>query len=183
MHLFYTAQLENYPLITNLESGDNVSWGNNVGLVRDYLTGRPWRRVAFSPYYYADDGLYGSRNYETGELGKLVDSRLYKSHVWVLFCNNEAVDVPWDSYSNAAGSFDPADIGMIEGEQRYGIGDTAILISMEDVSQRFSSGTPKEQLALARAQEKYWYVPMQSLYPQIEEMLADMMLSQINTPS
>ena len=163
LHLFYTAQFENYPLTTNLESGDDAIWGTNIGLERDFFTGRPWRRLAFTPYYYADDGLYGARNYESGKLGKLIDSRLYKSHIWVFFCNSEDVDVPWASYSNGAGSFDPADIGMVEGEQRYGLGDTALLLSLEDVSQRFSSGTPREQLALARAQEKYWYLPMQSM--------------------
>ena len=163
LHLFYTAQFENYPLTTGLESGDNVTWGTNIGLVRDFLTGRPWRRLAPTLYYYSDDGLYASRNYESGILGKLIDSRLYKSHVWVLFCNSEDVDVPWAAYSNTAGSFDPADIGMTEGDQRYGVGDTALLISIEDVSERFANGTPGEKLALARAQEKYWYVPMQSI--------------------
>lgn len=163
LHLFYTAQIENYELVTNLGSGNNVTWGNNVGLVRDFLTGRSWRRLAPTPYYYADDGLYGARNYESGKLGKLIDSRLYKSHVWVFFCNDENADVPWAAYSNAAGSFDPADIGMTEDEQRYGVGDTAILITVEDVNQRFASGTQQEKLALARAQEPYWLVPMASI--------------------
>ncbi|MBN2764377.1 MAG: RagB/SusD family nutrient uptake outer membrane protein, partial [Bacteroidales bacterium] len=163
LHMLYTAQLENYPLSTSLESGDNVIWGNNVGRVRDFLTDRPWRRIAPSPYYYSEEGLYAARNYESGKPGKLIDSRLYKSHVWVLYCNDENVDVPWSAYSNAAGSFDPADIGMTEGDQRYGVGDTAILLSIEDVTGRFANGSPKEKLALARAQEKYWYVPMQSI--------------------
>jgi hypothetical protein len=52
---------------------------------------------------------------------------------------------------------------MVEGEQRYGIGDTCLLISIEDVNERFATGTPNEKLALARAQEKYWYVPMKSI--------------------
>ncbi len=163
LHMLYTAQLENYPLTTALENGDKITWGNNVGRVRDFLTDRPWRRLCPTPYYYAEDGLYATRNYASGKLGKLVDSRLYKSHVWVLFCNDENVDVPWASYSNAAGSFDPADIGMTEGEQRYTVGDTAIVLSIEDVSKRFAGGTPREKLALARAGEKYWYVPMQSI--------------------
>ncbi len=164
LHLFYTAQIENYPLTTNLGGGNSVVWGNNVGVVRDFLTGRSWRRLAPTPYYYANDGLYGDRNYESGKLGKLIDSRLYKSHVWTLFCNDATnVDVPWTAYSNAAGSFDPADIGMIEGEQRYGEGDTAILLTVEDVTQRFANGTPQEKLALARAQEPYWIVPMASI--------------------
>jgi starch-binding outer membrane protein, SusD/RagB family len=163
LHMFYTAQIENYPLNTSLESGDNVTWGNNIGLIRDFLTDRPWRRLSPTPYYYSNEGLYAARNYETGKLGKLVDSRLYKSHVWVLYCNSEDVDVPWAAYSNAAGSFDPADIGMTAGEQRYGVGDTAVLLSLENVSERFGSGTPNEKLALARAMEKYWYIPMQSI--------------------
>jgi hypothetical protein len=163
LHLLYSAQIENYPLVTSIENGEKVTWGNNIGLVRDFLTGRTWRRLAPSPYYYADNGLYAARNYATGKPGKLIDSRLYKSHVWVFYCNSENVDVPWSAYSNAAGSFDPADIGMTEGEQRYGIGDTAILLSIEDVSKRFANGTQGEKLALARAQEKYWYVPMQSI--------------------
>ncbi len=163
LHMFYTAQLENYPLRTNLENGDIITWGTNVGLIRDFLTDRPWRRLAPTPYYYAEDGLYAAKYYESGIHGKLIDSRLYKSHVWVLYCNDANVDVPWAAYSNAAGSFNPADIGMVDGEQRYTVGDTAILLSIEDVSTRFTSGTAKEQLALARAMEKYWYVPMQSI--------------------
>lgn len=166
LHLMYAGQIENYPLTTNLESGENVTWGNNVGLTRNMVSGRPWRRLCPTPYYYADNGLYGPRNYETGRAGKLVDSRLYKSHVWVLYCNDENVDVPWESFSNSAGSFDPASLGYQTGTQRYGVGDTAIVLSLEDVTKRPGNGTKGEKLALARAQEKYWYVPMQSiLYP------------------
>ncbi|HPR32874.1 MAG TPA: RagB/SusD family nutrient uptake outer membrane protein [Prolixibacteraceae bacterium] len=163
LHLFYAGQNELYPLTTTLESGEDVAWGNNIGFSRNIVSGRPWRRLCPTPYYYSEDGLYAARNYESGKLGKLVDSRLYKSHVWVYYCNDTIVDVPWMSYSNAAGSFDPASIGMVEGEQRYDVGDTCLVLSVENVSKRFSSGTDKEKLALARAQEKYWYVPMQSI--------------------
>ena len=38
-----------------------------------------------------------------------------------------------------------------------------MVLTLEDVSKRYSSGTDKERLALARAQEKYWLVPMQSI--------------------
>ena len=41
LHLLYNGQFENYPLTTKLENGTSTSWGNNVGLVRDMLTGRP----------------------------------------------------------------------------------------------------------------------------------------------
>ncbi|MBN1924491.1 MAG: RagB/SusD family nutrient uptake outer membrane protein [Prolixibacteraceae bacterium] len=163
LHLFYAGQNELYPLITTLENGEDVTWGNTIGFSRNIVSGRPWRRLCPTPYYYADDGLYAARNYETGEMGKLVDSRLYKSHVWVYYCNDETVDVPWLPLTNAAGSFNPADIGMVEGEQRYGVGDTCMVLTLEDVSNRYASGTDKERLALARAQEKYWLVPMQSI--------------------
>lgn len=163
-HLLYTGQFENYTLTTKLEDGTSASWGSNVGVVRDLITGRPWRRVAPTPYLFAEDGLYGARNYETEKNGRLVDSRLYKSHVWVYYCNSTGVNVPWKSYSNGAGSFNPADIGKVEGEQRYAVGDTAIFLSLEDVTKRFANGTPNEKLALARAQEKYWYFP----YPNIK---------------
>lgn len=163
LHLFYAGQNENYPLNTTLESGEDVAWGNNIGLTRNMISGRPWRRLCPTPYYYSEDGLYAARNYESSKLGKLIDSRLYKSHVWVYYCNDENVDVPWTSYSNSAGSFNPISIGMVEGEQRYGVGDTCLVLSVENVSKRFSSGTDKEKLALARAQENYWYVPMQSI--------------------
>lgn len=163
LHLYYTGQLENYPLITKLDDGSNVAWGNNVGVVRDFLTGRPWRRLAPTAWYYSDEGLYAAKNYESGKLGKLIDSRLYKSHEWVYYCNSTNADVPWQSYSNPAGSFNPADIGMVEGEQRYSVGDTAMLITLEDVSERPGPGTKAEKLALARAQEKYWLVPMRSI--------------------
>jgi len=75
------------------------------------------------------------------KLGKLIDSRLYKSHVWVYYCNDTAVNVPCFAYSNGAGSFNPSDIGLTEGQQRYDIGDTAVVLSVEDVSIRFASGT------------------------------------------
>jgi hypothetical protein len=155
--------LENYPLTTKLESGASVVHGSNVGLVRDLLTGRPWRRVAPSPYYYSETGLYAAKNYEKGKLGKLVDSRLYKSHVWVEYCNSANRNYKWAVFSNAAGSFDPASIGMTVDAQKYNIGDTAMLLTIEDVSQRPGPGTKAEKLALARAKEKYWLVPMQSV--------------------
>jgi starch-binding outer membrane protein, SusD/RagB family len=163
LHLFYAAQNENYPLNTSLESGESVIWGNNIGLTRNIVSGRPWRRLCPTPYYYDDEGLYASRNYESQKLGKLIDSRLYKSHVWVYYANDENVDVPWLSYSNAAGSFNPSSIGYSEGAQRYGVGDTCLVLSIENVSKRYTGGSDKEKLALARAHEKYWYVPMQSI--------------------
>jgi hypothetical protein len=163
LHMMYAGQNENYPLTTKLESGDNVTWGNNIGFTRNIVSGRPWRRLSPTPYYYAEDGLYGAKGYESGKNGKLIDSRLYKSHVWVYYCNDTIVDVPWNSLSNGAGSFSPNQLGFVEGAPRYGVGDTALVLSMENVSKRFSSGTDKEKLALARAKEKYWYVPMQSI--------------------
>jgi starch-binding outer membrane protein, SusD/RagB family len=162
-HMFYVGQIELYPLTTKLEDGSTATWGNTVGLVRDYLTDRPWRRLAPTPFYYSEDGLYAAKYYQSGKLGKLVDARLYKSHVWVFYCNDTKVDVPVHAYSNGAGSFNPSDIGLTDGQQRYGVGDTAILLSIEDVSKRFANGTKNEKLALARAKEKYWYVPMQSI--------------------
>jgi starch-binding outer membrane protein, SusD/RagB family len=162
LHLYYTGQLENYTLTTKLESGTSVSWGSNVGLVRDLFTGRPWRRVAPTQFYYSENGLYASKYYESGKIGKLIDSRLYKTHVWVEY-SNSAPNAKWAAYSNGAGSFDPASIGMTAGAARYAIGDTAILLSVEDVSSRFVTGTPYEKLALARAKEKYWYIPMLSI--------------------
>jgi starch-binding outer membrane protein, SusD/RagB family len=165
LHMFYTMYAEGMPLTTVNGNGNaNVSWGSNVGLKRDFLTDRPWRRVAPTPYYYADNGLYAARNYATGKLGKLIDSRLYKGHVWVYYCNDAAnVNVKWSSLTNGAGSFDPASIGKTATDSRYGLGDTCMLLSMEDVSKRYVTGTNSERLALARAQEKYWYMPMNSI--------------------
>lgn len=163
LHLLYNGQFENYPLTTKLENGTSTSWGNNVGLVRDMLTGRPWRRIAPTPYYYSDNGLYAAKNYESGKPGKLIDSRLYKSHNWFYFCNSSTVDTKWATFTNPAGTFDPASKGYTVGTNRYNVGDTAIVLSLEDVSKRPGPGTAKEKLALARAQEKYWYVPMQSI--------------------
>lgn len=163
LHMFYTAQVENFPLFTALETGEHIDWGNNIGLVRDFLTDRPWRRVCPSTYYYTDDGLYAARNYESGKLGKLIDARLYKSHVWVYYSNSEDVDVPCVTDTIGEVIFHPEDIGLVEGEQRYTVGDTAMLFSLENVSDRYTTGTPYEHLALARAQEKYWYMPMQSV--------------------
>ncbi|NLA49332.1 MAG: RagB/SusD family nutrient uptake outer membrane protein [Bacteroidales bacterium] len=175
LHLYYTMYTESYPLVTNMGGGVNVNWGGgtaagNIGISRSFVTGRPWRRLVQTPYFYSDDGLYAARNYETGKLGKLVDSRLYKAHVWVYYCNTNPSRIDWVAYSNDAGSFDPASIGMTAGDPRFGIGDTAMLLSMEDLSGRFPSGTRAEKLALARAMEKYWYVPVPSLIlPQLRE--------------
>ncbi|MGD0340252.1 MAG: RagB/SusD family nutrient uptake outer membrane protein [Bacteroidales bacterium] len=162
LHLYYTGQFENYTLSTKLESGTSVAWGNNVGVARNLITGRPWRRVAPTKWYYSDNGLYAAKDYATGKLGKLIDSRLYKTGVWVFFCNGTP-DAKWAAYSNGAGSFDPASIGMTAGAQRYAVGDTAILLSLDNVDTRFATGTHYEKLALARAKEKYWYIPMQSI--------------------
>jgi starch-binding outer membrane protein, SusD/RagB family len=164
LHLYYTGQMENYTLTTKLESGSSVSWGSNVGLIRTLITGRPWRRLAPTQFYYSNNGLYAAKDYASGKLGKLIDSRLYKTHVWVEFCNS-APNATWQAYSNGAGSFDPTSIGMTVGSQRYTVGDTAIVLSLEDLSTsgRFTSGTNFERLALARAKEKYWYVPMLSI--------------------
>jgi starch-binding outer membrane protein, SusD/RagB family len=162
LHLYYTGQLENYTLSTKLESGTNVSWGSNVGMVRTLITGRPFRRLAPTQFYYSDNGLYAAKDYESGKLGKLIDSRLYKTHVWVEFCNS-APNATWQTYSNGAGAFDPASIGKTAGTQKYAVGDTAIVLSVENVDNRFAGGTHYEKLALARAREKYWYVPMMSI--------------------
>jgi starch-binding outer membrane protein, SusD/RagB family len=162
LHLYYTGQLENYTLTTKLESGTSVAWGSNVGLTRTLLTGRPWRRLAPTQFYYSDNGLYAKKGYESAKYGKLIDSRLYKTHVWVEYCNSTP-NATWAAYSNGAGSFDPASIGMVAGAARYAVGDTAIVLSLENVDTRFATGTHFEKLALARAKEKYWYVPMMSI--------------------
>lgn len=168
LHMYYTGQMDTYNLTTKLDDGTGVSWlGNGVsnpGVARSLMTGRPWRRISPTSYYFKDDGLYASRNYETGKPGKLIDSRLYKSFNWVYYCNTDN-DVPWKAYSNAAGSFNPADIGKTVGSQRFELNDTAVLLSVEDVTNRPGPGTRLEKLALARAKEKYWYIPMLSLTP------------------
>jgi starch-binding outer membrane protein, SusD/RagB family len=164
LHLYYTGQVENYTLTTIAGNGsNNVSWGSNVGVGRDLFTGRPWRRVSPTTWYWSETGLYAAKNYETGKLGKLIDSRLYKTHSWVFYCNSTARNATWQNFSNAAGSFNPASIGMTVGAQKYNVGDTAMLFSLEDVSSRFATGTKSEKLALARAKEKYWLIPMQSI--------------------
>ena len=126
------------------------------------ITGRPWRRASPTPFLYEDDGLYGPQYYTSNKHGKLIDSRLYKSHIWVYYCN-QAPNVTWEEFSNATGSFSPSSIGKTTGSQRYAIGDTAIVFSLENVDQRFSDGTMSEKLAFARAIEPYWYIPMQSI--------------------
>ena len=69
----------------------------------------------------------------------------------------------WAVVTNPAGAFDPASIGMVAGTQKYNVGDTAMLLTIEDVSQRAGPRTKAEKLVLARAKEKYWLVPMQSV--------------------
>jgi hypothetical protein len=163
LHMYYTMYAESYPLVTSLGTGTNVTWGTNIGIARSLVTDRPWRRLAQTPFFYSNTGLYAAKYYETAKLGKLVDARLYKAHVWVYYCNTAPTNVNWAAYSNPAGSFDPASIGMTAGTPRYAIGDTALLLSMEDVTTRFATGTKQEKLALARAKEKYWYVPVPSI--------------------
>jgi hypothetical protein len=163
LHMYYTMYAESYPLVTNLGGGVNVTWGTNIGIARSLVTDRPWRRLAQTPFFYSDNGLYAAKNYESNKLGKLIDARLYKAHVWVYYCNTAPTNVNWAAYSNAAGSFDPASIGKTAGTPRYVLGDTAILLSMENLSTRFPSGTMSQKLALARAKEKYWYVPVPSI--------------------
>lgn len=157
IHMHCSAQFEAYPLTTY---GEGDSWGNSIGLTRDYLTGRPWKRYAPTPYLYQDNGVYGSQAYTCHKPGKLIDSRLYKAHVWTYYANVDP-DVPWKSYSNAAGSFDA---GALEGTQRFAKGDTAIVLSLENLDNRFPNGTRAEKLALARYQERYWYLPLNSMY-------------------
>jgi hypothetical protein len=163
LHMMFTAQMEGMPLNTaNGKGTETVSFGTSMGVGRDMITGRGWRRTSPTPYLYADDGLYGPQYYESGKSGKLIDSRLYKSHVWEVFCNQEP-NFPWAKFTNAAGSFDPASIGAKEGDQRYFSGDTAIVFSTEDLSKRFPNGSIGEKKALARSMEPYWYIPMGTL--------------------
>ena len=167
LHMMFITNAEGMPMTTAKGDGDKtVVWcgeGQTSGVVRDLITGRGWRRTSPTPFLYEDNGLYGPQYYASNKHGKLIDSRLYKSHVWVYYCNAEPTNNNWCSFSNAAGNFDPSDIGMATGEPRYGIGDPAIVFSMENVDDRFENGTMSEKLALARAQEPYWYIPMQSI--------------------
>lgn len=169
LHMLATMYAENYPLVTNInDAGDrnaSVSWGTSIGIVRDKITGRAWRRYAPTPWFYKDNGLYGHQNYVTDKPGKLIDSRLYKGHVWVYYSNANPSGVTWKSYSNAAGSFNA---GALEGTPRYALGDTALVLSLEDLTTStripFAGGSTRaERLALARAQEPYWYVPLNSI--------------------
>ncbi len=179
LHLLYLMMMESLPTTTpsRVNGEPNVSWGTNIGVVRDFITGRSYKRIVQTPYVYQDNGLFGRQAYDTpadGKPGKLVDARIYKSHVWVYYCNTAPQDVNWTSFSNGAGSFDPASIGQTVGTPRYAVGDTAILLSLENLDERFTSGQPYEKLALARAQEPYWYVPMQSMFvPTVRAQAAD----------
>ena len=160
LHMMFTTQAEGMPMTTANGNGtESVKWGTSNGIGRDLITGRPWRRASPTPFLYEDNGLYGPQYYSSNKHGKLIDSRLYKSHIWVYYCN-QAPNVTWTTFSNATGNFDPASIGETIGNQRYAIGDTAIVFSMEDVDKRFSKGTKSEKLAFARAIEPYWYIPM-----------------------
>lgn len=163
LHMMFTSMAEGMPLTTvNGKGTENAKWGENIGVGRDHITGRPWRRTSPTPFLYADDGIYGPQYYESNKHGKLIDSRLYKSHIWVYFAN-ETPNVPWESFSNAVGSFDPASIGKTAGTQRMALGDSAIVYSMENLDNRFPNGTTAEKLAYARSMESYWYIPMQSI--------------------
>lgn len=166
LHMMGTAQFEGYPLTTQ---GVNDTWGSSVGISRDLITGRPWKRYAPTPWFYKDDGVYGKQNYITGKPGKLIDSRLYKAHVWTYYAN-AVPNVPWKSYSNASGSFDA---GIKEGTQRYAKGDVAIVLSLENLDNRFPNGTRSEKLALARYMEPYWYLPLNSMYQPNEANLGN----------
>jgi len=163
LHMMFTSMVEGMPMNTaNGNGSDAVNWGTSIGIGRDLITGRPWRRTSPTPFLYKNDGLYGPQYYASGKAGKLIDSRLYKSHVWVCYAN-QVPDAKWSAFSNASGSFDPASIGKVVGENRYTTGDTAVVFSMENVDERFTSGTMSEKLAYARSMEPYWYIPMQSI--------------------
>lgn len=160
LHMLGTMYAEGYPLTTYQADGSEVKWGDAIGIVRDKITGRAWRRFAQTPWFYKDNGLYGHQNYVTDKPGKLIDSRLYKAHVWVFYANADPSNVTWSSFSNASGSFNA---GNLDGQPRYAKGDTALILSLEDLSGRFPNGTREEKLALARAMEPYWYAPLNSL--------------------
>ncbi len=184
MHIQGTMWAEGVTMITvggNADGSNNI-WGwrernadgsyqaGHHGVYRDLITGRPWRRYAPSPYFYSDEGLFGRQAYMNDKPGKLQDSRIYKGGNWVYYANDnpgtaglEEPTVRWRAYSNGAGSFDPASIGKVEGDLRYQRGDTAILLSLENLNDRFPNGTPAEKLALARAERSYWYIPLQSM--------------------
>ncbi len=163
LHMMFTSMAEGMPLTTvNGKGSENVKWGENIGIGRDLITGRPWRRTSPTPFLYADDGIYGPQYYESSKHGKLIDSRLYKSHIWVYYAN-ETPNAVWEPFSNAVGSFDPVSIGKTAGTQRFTRGDSAIVYSIENLDNRFSNGTSAEKLAYARALEPYWYIPMQSI--------------------
>ncbi len=167
----------NWPLVTIGGGGGNegadVAWGYvldgdipvkpKLGIERNLITGRPWRRFVPTMYMYSDDGLFGRQAYMNGDPGKLQDSRIYKGFQWVWYANVQP-NVNWRSWSNGAGSFDPTSIGKAEGSPRYtSIGDTAVVLSLEDISGKYSSGTEAEKLALERAKHSYYYHPMQNI--------------------
>jgi len=166
LHMMFTSNVEGMPMITaNGDGNTSVQWGTSSGIGRDLITGRGWRRTSPTPFYYDKNGLYGPQYYESGKNGKFIDSRLYKSHVWAYY-SNQTPNVPWGGvFTNAAGSFNPASVGITNpATQRFAIGDTALVFSLEDITERFTgAGTRTEKLALARAREPYWYVPMQSI--------------------
>lgn len=177
--MYYLQWAESTPLMisSRIEGVNNVSWGTSVGIVRDFITGRPWRRLANTPFVFEDNGLYGTQAYDVvagGKHGKLIDARLYKSHTWVYYSNAVPSGVEWRAYSNGSGSFDPARKGYTVGTPRYGLGDTAIFVSIENLDKRFPNGLPYEKLALARFMEPYWYQPWLSLYrPTTRGAIAD----------
>ncbi|MDH6343092.1 hypothetical protein M2480_001719 [Parabacteroides sp. PFB2-12] len=163
LHMMFTSQVEGMPMVTvNGKGTENVSLGTSMGIGRNLITGRPWRRTSPTPYLYAEDGLYGPQYYAGGKAGKLIDSRLYKSHVWVYYAN-QVPNTTWITFENAAGSFNPANIGKEEGTQRYEKGDTAVVFSVENIDKRFANGTTSEKLALSRAMSRFWYIPMPSI--------------------
>ena len=175
--MYSSMFVEGYPPTTISELGaPPIPWATALGLQRDKVNvPRPWRRFTPTKFTLADDGLYGSQAYTAGKPGKLIDSRLYKSHLWMFRANTQPSNVTWGfagavnnepTYGvidNAAGYFDPREHGHAFGKPRYGVGDTAMLLSVENLDKRFPNGTRQEKLALARSMEPYFYIPMFSI--------------------
>ncbi len=158
----YTDLPFGYLTRTNPTSGAFERVKGRIGIDRDLITGRPWRRFVPTPYMYSDDGLFGRQAYTNDKPGKLMDSRIYKGFTWVFYAN-ATPDARWNKWENGAGSFDPASIGKTENDLRFERGDTAMLLSLENINGKYATGTPAEKLALERAKYPYYYHPMQNV--------------------
>jgi len=145
----FAVQFTKDPLFNGDGNKQHLYWlawyEDQPGMLRDVENGRPYRRHVATKKTMED--LYD----------RLHDSRFYKSFKWVYYANNLNTLPEWQPLSFDGTVYftpDPSK-GQIEGQLKFGYGDTAIYYTMEKVGLEPNTNDMRK----LRANYTYSYFP------------------------